>query len=393
MATDQHLTTWLRHIHALAEDIGPRGPTTEGERAGSEYCRGVLDELGLHPQVETFTSATSIFVPHLIASAFMLTSFVLYPLAGRTTAIIAAAVAAISLASQLLELGFRDNLIRRLTPKAQSQNIFAVSPAAGERRQDLILVGHVDTQLTPLVFRTPKWVSIYQTFTTVAFVLFMVQVALYTLGAITGWAWIWIATIPSALGAVLLAAMCIQAGTTPFTAGANDNATAAGMVLAMAERFKAQPLAHTRVWHVCTGCEEVQHYGAIDFFRRHRDEFVNPVAVVFEMLGCAGPAWLTKEGIVVPFRSDPQLNDLAEQIAAEHPELGAYPCEIKGGNTEMTDALRVGVPAITIVGQTRDGVNPYWHQVGDTVDKMDPEVMGRAWRFVEAFIAGLEERH
>ena len=71
-------------------------------------------------------------------------------------------------------------------------------------------------------------------------------------------------------------AMCIQADRTPFTAGANDNASAVGLVLTLAETLRTAPLQHTRVWLACTGCEEAQHYGAIDFFRRHRSESNNP---------------------------------------------------------------------------------------------------------------------
>ena len=149
-------------------------------------------------------------------------------------------------------------------------------------------------------------------------------------------------------------AMCIQADRTPFTAGANDNASAVGLVLTLAETLRTAPLQHTRVWLACTGCEEVQHYGAIDFFRRHRSALRNPHAIAFEMLGCAGPSWLTKEGIIVPFHADPGLVKLAEEIAAQHPELAAHPAQISGGNTEMADALRLGIPAITLSGQTRD---------------------------------------
>ena len=52
---------WLEHIRSLAENIGPRGSTTEGERRGAGYCAQVLKQLGLAPQVELFTSARSIF--------------------------------------------------------------------------------------------------------------------------------------------------------------------------------------------------------------------------------------------------------------------------------------------------------------------------------------------
>ena len=42
--------------------------------------------------------------------------------------------------------------------------------------------------------------------------------------------------------------------------------------------------------------------------------------------------------------------DTAERRASQHPEWRAYPTQIRGGNTEMAGALRVGVPAITLIG-------------------------------------------
>ena len=134
------------------------------------------------------------------------------------------------------------------------------------------MIGHIDSQRTPIVFSTLRWLAAYKTFTTVAFVLFAAQTVLYLLGTLTGWPWIWPLTGLSAVGALLLMAMCIQANRTPFTAGANDNASTVGLVLTLAETLRNSPAAsYARVWLACTGCEEVQHYGAIDFFRRHRE--------------------------------------------------------------------------------------------------------------------------
>jgi hypothetical protein len=387
-----YLDRWLAHVRHLAETIGPRGPTTAEERRGSEYCRQTLSDLGLPARLEAFSGAWSIFRPHVFFALAMLISFAVYPLAGRVSAGIAAALALVALISELLELGFVTNPLRWMVRKNPSQNAVATLDPQGEHRQDLVLVGHVDTQRTPIFFSTPRWVSVYQNFTTVAFVLFAAQTLLYLLGAVTLWPWIWWASIPCALCAITMAAFFLHADRTPFTAGANDNASAAGLLLALAEHLRAEPLLHTRVWFACTGCEETQHYGAIDFYRRHREELVSPVSAVFELFGCDGPAWLTQEGIVVPFRSDPALVALAEELASEHPEWGAYPVQIKGGNTEMADALRAGIPAITLTGQGPQGEMPYWHQVGDTVDKLDPEVMGRAYAFTWAFIRALDAR-
>jgi len=385
------IQTWLAHIHALAEGIGPRGPTTERERQGHIYCLQTLDRLGQHSQWERFRSARSIFTPHLIASLTMLTAFVIYPLAGRTSAVIAALIAALSLASELLELSFISNPIRWIVPKGESQNVFAVQEPAGEHKQDLILIGHVDSQRTPLIFKTTGWLSAYQTFTTVTFAAFTVMVVLYTLGIFTQWSWIWPVSAVSALSAVLLAAICIQADLTPFTNGANDNTTAVGLVLTLTEHLQAEPLTHTRVWLVNTGCEEVQHYGAIDFLDRHLSEFKNPHALVFEMLGCAGPGWLVKEGIIIPFKATPKLVELAEKTNASYTELSGYPVRVTGGNTEMADALRRGIPALTLFGMTPENIAPYWHQVGDTVDKIDPAALQRNYAFTWYFLQALDE--
>jgi hypothetical protein len=382
--------TWFAHIYALAVDIGPRGSTTDGERQGAEYCRQTLASLGYTAQVEVFSSARSIFEPHLLAASGMLIAFAAYPLAGRLSAVIAAMLSLAALGSDLLELSFRDNPLRWLVSKGSSQNVIATAPAGEEHRQDLVLIGHIDTQRTPLIFSSKRWLAAYKAFTTIAFVGFGLQTVLYFLGALTGWRWIWPVTIFSLVCSILLIMLCLQADSTPFCAGANDNATGAGLVLTLAEQLKDQPLKNTRVWLVCSGCEEVQHYGAIEFFRRHREELHRPTAIAFEMLGCCGPAWLVKEGIVVPFYADRKLVSLAEKLAEEHPEWQAHATQINGGNTEMADALRIGIPAITLMGLSPKGEAPYWHMVSDTCDKMDEEVLERTYAFAWAYIQTLD---
>lgn len=393
--TDDHGTyvqRWFEHVRVLAEEIGPRGSTREGERRGSEYCRRVLTDLGFSAKLEAFASARSIYHPHVLAGLGLLIAFAVYPWAGRATAGMAFVVSLIALVSEIMELGFRDNLLRRLVPEGRSQNVVAIAEPSGEHMRDVVLIGHVDSHRSPIIFSSTRWLTFYGVFIVVAFTGALAQLVLYGLGTITQWWWIWYATIPSATAALVQLAMCVQADVTPFSPGANDNATGAGIVLALAEHLKAARLQRTRVWLVCTGCEEVQHYGATDFFRRHKRDLNDPAAVVFESLGCDGPAWLTREGIVVPFRADRDLVKLAERLAADHPEWRAYPTKLFGGNTEMADAIRAGVPGITLCGITAKGRLPYWHQPGDTVDKIDTEVLSRAYAFTWAYLQALDAR-
>jgi uncharacterized membrane protein len=380
----------MEHIRYLCKEIGARGSTTAGEAAGSAYCLAEMKKQKLDPKLESFESAKSIFLPHLLASLGMLVAFVIYPLGGAWTKWIGLLVSLLALISELLELSFKDNIFRHLVPKGNSQNVVATIAPAQDHNRDLVLIGHVDSQRTPLIFRNKGWVEAYKTFTTITFILFSLQVLFFLLGAISGGNWTWYAAFPSAICAVILAIICLEADRTPFTVGANDNASAVGMVLTLAELFSKKPLRHTRLWLVCTGCEEVQHYGAIDFFKRHRPEMVNPKGLVFEMLGCAGPGYLLKEGIVVPFRSDPELVKLVEELAAKNPQWEAYPVSISGGNSELSDCVQFRVPAITLFGLTRQGDAPYWHQVGDTLDKINPSIIQNTFEMTISLIHALD---
>ncbi len=386
------VATWLKHIRALAVEIGPRGPTREGERQAALYAKTQFERIGLKPVVDTFASASSGFYPPLLCSLLMLLAFVIYPLGGKATVIVAALVSIFAVVSELMELSGSDNPLRKVIPKRTSQNVYVVIPPKNERLHDLVLVGHLDSQRTGIIWSTPRWVSAYNIFIMVVFASFLLQVALYSLAVFFSFAAAWYISILTALCAILLVIMLLQIESTPFTAGANDNASGAGMVLALAETLTTHPLQSTQVYAVCTGCEEAQHFGIMDFYKRHLSELQEPVALVFEMLGCVSPAWLLKEGIIVPFQADPMLVKVAEQLAVQHPEWDAHPSAVSGGNTETVDSLRAKVPAMTITGATMKGFTPYWHRVDDTFDKMKPELMEKSWDFTIALIQQLDSR-
>jgi hypothetical protein len=383
---------WLEHVRYLAGTIGPRGPATAEEKAAHEYCGRTLAALGLTPREDRFNSAGSVFLPHLVAALGILAAFVIYPLAPPVTPWIAAGLSLVIVVSEILELLLRPNCLRWPLSTYPSRNVHATVSPSGPVERDLVLIGHVDTQRTPKIFSTPGWFLAYRIFSTVAFIAFVLMVAVYFLGAVYGLTWAWPASAVAAVMALLLAALCLEAHLSPFTPGANDNATAAGLVLTLAEEFAARPLSRTRVWLLCSGCEEALHEGAQTFFRLHKSSLVDPRAIAFEMLGCSGPAWMVREGVLLPIYSDLGLRDLAARIAAEHPELGAYPGTLQGGVGEMADAMAAGVKAITMVGLTPQGRAPYWHLPTDTVDKMDITVMERTYRFVRAMVEALDQR-
>ncbi|MCC6905745.1 MAG: M28 family peptidase [Anaerolineae bacterium] len=396
-----YISEWFRHINMLAGQIGPRGSTRSEEHQAAEYCAREYQRLGLAPQVDRFQSATSIYLIHTLVSACMLLSFMLYPLWGNTGEALAIILAAVAMFSIVRELLFQNNPLRRLLPRGMSQNVITRIMPSDEHREDLILIGHLDTNRTPLLFSSTGWIKAWRVFSSIAFFSFCGQVFLYTTGIVTHWPWIWPVSSVSALCAFLLMALTLQAELSAYSPGANDNATGAGIVLALARHLHDEPLRHTRVWLVNTGCEEVKHYGAIDFFDRYRSEFRNPKALVFEMLGRDKPGWLTREGIISVFtyRADRAMLALAHQVAALYPDHGGHPTWVAGGHTEMADALRVGIPALTLIGLGPDGTSMHysgpelhWHTPLDTPDRLDVGCLSRAYVLAWAFIRALDEQ-
>ncbi len=187
----------------------------------------------------------------------------------------------------------------------------------------------------------------------------------------------------SAVGLVLFL-ITLQADFTPFTPGANDNATGAGVVLSLAERLGREPLSHTVVWAVLSGCEEVGCYGAEAFARAHREELGRAAWITVDSVGGTGadPMYLSKETFLLTSQSDPGLLGLADGIAARHPELQAYVHDFSGAYTEGAIGSKYGHRVLTFVSHRRDGILPEWHRPTDVLANLDPDVVARTESFV-----------
>jgi len=385
---DNKVGAWLRHIEQLSVTIGARGSGTVDEQKAAEYCEGEFKAMGYEPTVEKFISQSSVFRPHLIAAVAFSTAYAIFPKMPGTAFV----VSLIALISEVQELLLRPNLLRLFGAKNLSRNVFAKSEPFGNHRRDLILMGHMDTQRTPMIFSSKRWRKVYAVWSNVAMGLLVLQTVLF--GAALIWPahskLIWNVTFISLLAAMSLIAITIEADSTPFTRGANDNATGAGLVLTFAELLKKAPLEGTRVWLVCSGSEESLHEGAVDFFKRHKKEFVDPVTVNFEMLGCAGPSYIAREGLLLPLRPDRKLLELVEGVGREM-DFEVYPSSLTGGCTEASDSIINGIPAITLIGLERDGFAPHWHMPSDTFDKMDRDTLDRALRFAERVVMKLDK--
>jgi len=175
-----------------------------------------------------------------------------------------------------------------------------------------------------------------------------------------------------AIGLALLAEREVRGRDVP---GANDNASGVAAATALARAFAADPLEHTRVVFLATGCEESGLAGMRAFLEAHKGEWKDPIFLNFD--GVAAPAtlrYLPREGVSRTYLADPALVRVCQTISAEHPELGLRAAEKLVGLTyDATAAMARGGRAITLSAQ--DDTIPNYHTARDVAENLDPQVL------------------
>ena len=374
----------MNHVRYLAETIGPRGSTTQKEKAAAQYASQVLEQAGFRPVTETFESGCSSYSPYALFSGIFLLGVFLFWIGGRWGAVAALLLSVFAIASVLLELTFRANPFRWLLPKGKSQNVWARIEPQDVSREQIVLLGHLDTNRTPLLFSSAGWVKFMGIIIPLGLGSALLLTVFFIIGSIAPKPlWLYI-SLPFALVLLVLLSLMLQANLSPFSPGANDNATGAAAVLSVAEKLTKEPLKHTAVWTVLTGCEEVGCYGAEFFAQMHKKELGKPVWIPLEYLGgiAADPAYILSETFLLKSPSDPDLIKLADQIADQQPELKIHSLHWGGAYTDGAIGAKHGFRILTIASLRRDGSFPEWHRLTDTVENVDVEVLDRSQKFL-----------
>jgi Zn-dependent M28 family amino/carboxypeptidase len=202
-------------------------------------------------------------------------------------------------------------------------------------------------------------------------------------------------TLALVLALLLVAGLVftLQPDTTPFVRGANDNATGAAAVLGFAERLRAEPLEHTRVYLVNTGCEEVGCYGLADFIQRHAADAPGASYLVLDNIGGQGSMlnYVLDETVLVPTPSHPELVAVAEAVARDCPELGAQPFHYRGLDSELSAAVRLGQKALGLLNfDPATKMPPHFHTRRDDLSNVDPALLARSERFAWEILLRLD---
>lgn len=386
--------TAMNHVRHLAETIGPRGSTTSQEEEAAKYAFKVLQQVGLEPVTDEFISARSVWYPYILYNCVLLVSEVLFLAAGRWGGLIALSLSSLGLVSVLLELAFRSNPLRWMLPKGQSQNVWARLLPKKEIKEQVVLLGHLDSARAPLIFSTDKWVRLFALLVPLGLITSVLLLMIFAVGIVDGgllWGYL---SLPMGLIYFGFLLLTIQAELSPYTRGANDNATGVGVVLSLANKLKENPLTNTAVWAVLTGCEEVGCYGADAFAMSHGNELGNAIWIAVDLVGGTGavPTYITRETFLLTTRSDPELITLAESVVKDFPELGASPHAGSGAYSEGVIGSKHGFRVLTLVSFRPDGIVPEWHRITDNVENIDPALVERNEEFLWKILHAIDRR-
>ena len=374
----------------LVDGIGARGSGTAEEAQAAEYVRSVLDGLNIAYEEQPFRSAASAWRPFAVMLGLAVFATLLAPLFSPASSLLAAFLLALSLWLTIRESLLQDTFLRRLLPQVDSRNVIGRLPPEGDAQQQIVLVAHLDTHRTPYFHRSRKRQHWFGFIIITAEAGTIINILLYLALAGSGQMWLWYASLPFALLHLLMALVCAAVERTPFSPGANDNAAAVGTALQVARELREQPLAHTDLWILFSGCEEVGAYGMREFLKEYSPALHGAQFIDLEMVGQGIPGVVIKEGMFRRINYDPWLIEEA-CAAAESVWQPAFRKEAHAyGESVVTQ--RAGYPSVTlntVLAET--GKTAVWHRMDDDLDAISPQTIDKVVDWVLALLRELDE--
>jgi hypothetical protein len=380
-------------LREVVEALAPleRLAGEDGERQAAEWIAERLRAAGCGAEVqeEQFLDGyaevmRSLSAASLGAGMAALAVAPLRRLAGVAAAAVTAAIAD--------DVSNGPRVFRRVSSKPKTTwNVVGVCGAADAPRT-LVVLAHHDAAPTGAIFDPTFQAWLGETFPGVveridtSFPLWWALLAaplLVTSGALRGRRGQLAAGIAgSAVGLATFA----DIARSPIVPGANDNLSAVAVLVALAERLRAEPIPGLRVLLASCGAEEVIQGGIYGFTRRYfpqldreRTWFLN-----LETVGSPKLVMLEGEGpMVMEDYHDRSFRDLVERAAS----LAGAPVQRGLRARNSTDAVlpsRAGYPTATLASVDRHKALSNYHLMSDTPENLDYRTVAQALIVTEA---------
>jgi hypothetical protein len=383
--------SWRDLIRDLA--AWPRPSASEGEHRAAQLIAERLRAFGCRVEIEQEMVHGGywwpIAVPNAVAAAAGIVALAARPRKrlARPAAAIAAAAGAWVIWDDLAH--GRRWFRRRLLSRRPTWNVVAETGDL-TAAHTAVLIAHHDAAHSGLVFHPALgWLrptlapALHDSSDRTFPVLYLVWAGpvLVAAGSLLGSRpLLWIGALLSAGATAAMA----DIGTAAVVPGANDNLSAVGALVAVAEALSARPLKDLRVLLLSTGSEESFSEGMQGFGRRHFPQ-LDPRCTEFLCLECLGSETLSVvegEGML---RMRDYPRHMREALAQAAASAGVA---IARGvrNVAATDALvalRAGYPVATLASVEPTKLPRNYHWPSDTPD-------GLCWTTIQNAIATCE---
>ena len=387
----------LEHARLLAQR--GRGSATQAEADAAQTVRDTLGQLGVRDiRLQPFRGLRSIWLFLALVFGLALVGhaamWMLRAALGEWQALVVSLVA-FGMSGYLLwrKFTFRSYPLQEVLPHGPSQNVVAVIPPYGEERQRVVLVSHLDSHRAVVWYASDWLVRAYGLVSPVVVWGVAAAPLLYTAWAAVDWpvfGWVglafgvlhflgWFTGVTADLG--------------PYSPGANDNAAAVGVLLALAERLTTEPLEHTEVWLAFTGCEETGCDGMLALLGKYGDALKDALFIDLELPGIGERlAYLPVEGVVRRKHIPQEVERLVCQVG-ERFGLEAAPGSAAGYFTEAGAAWEHGYQAVCLVSLPRgSNLLPEWHRLTDRPERLQPEALARMGELAWGLLSRLEAK-
>ncbi|UCG02913.1 MAG: M28 family peptidase [Candidatus Heimdallarchaeota archaeon] len=386
----------LKHVKYLAEEIGPRGSTSNEEKLAAEYVENNLRSLdNVDVFIQTFRGLSTWTWTVVMSMLFVLIAIVIYPI----FPLLAALLVVCGLFFYIMEVDNRP-ILSRLMPKRESRNVISRIKTESISSEKVVLVAHVDTSRADYSHH-PKRVTSFRKLAVMNLMLVVLVSIIYSLGALfdfvkieifpnnVEWLFTLLLAIPILFSCILI---ILREFFYDISPGANDNASGVGVVLELMDYYSKNSLKNTEILAVFTGCEEAWCYGMIEFLNQYGKDLQEAYFINIDNVGAGTPAFLQIEGMFFSHKADPILLKLARKLQKNHSELQVEERSFRAGYQDGTVAMVKGYKAITFLALDQNNFPPNWHWETDVVENIEENVVRTTEEFVKLLITAIDQR-
>jgi hypothetical protein len=373
-----------------------RGPGSQGEAAAADWLSERLKQAGCEVEVEPAQFYDGYMEPiGRLTAAAALGGLLAHRRGGRLLGGLTAAVAALLIADDVSNTW---RVFRKTARPLPTQNVVAI---AGDRnaKRTLVLLAHHDAAHTGRIFDDRfqnllelKFPGLFERLDTSVPLWWLVlagplAIALGAARKRKSLVRVGIA------GSALATAAMVDIARSPIVPGANDNLTAVAVLVALAERLRAEPIDGLRVMLVSCGAEEVVQGGIYSFAEKHFPQLDREQTwfLGLETLGSPLLAMLEGEGpILMEDYPDVRFRDLVARVAGER-GLPLRRGMRARNSTDATIPCHAGYPTATLVSFNRAKALSNYHQMSDTPENVNYRTVTQALHLSEAVARNLAE--